>query len=228
MPVVDEPHRPARDPRELGGRERLEACALLGAEAAADELRPHADVVLAQAEGRGELVAGGEHPLGRHPGGEPVAVPGGDGRMRLERRLQLRRCLDGELDRHLGSGERRLGVAAGIVRRIGGEALLVEGLLRVDDVSEHLEVEGERRDPGARRLERVGRDDRDRLARVGGLGGEQRGARRQRELALRADHRPDTGTARAASRSSERTRPCAARRTKHRRVEHARRGARRP
>ncbi len=127
MAVVHEPHRPARDPRELGRRERLEARALLGTEAAADELGPHPDVVLAQPERPRELVAGGEHPLGRDPGGERVSVPGGDGGVRLERRLHLRRRVEGELDRHLGSGERRLGVAPGIVRRIGGEALLGSG-----------------------------------------------------------------------------------------------------
>ena len=110
--------------------------------------------------------------------------------MRLERRLHLRRRVEGELDRHVGSGERRLGVAPGIVRRIGGEALPVQALLRVDDVREDLEVEGERRDAGPCRLERVRRDDRDRLARVAGLGGEQRGPGRERELALRAEHGP--------------------------------------
>ena len=111
--------------------------------------------------------------------------------MGLERRLQLGRGLDGELDRHFRSREGCLGIAAGVVRRVRGEALLVERVRRVDDVREHLEVEGERGDPRPRGLQRVCRDDRDRLAGVAGLVGEQRAAGRQRELAVGADDGPD-------------------------------------
>ena len=47
------------------------------------------------------------------------------------------------------------------------------------------------RTPGTRRLERVGRDDRDRLARrTPGSTARSGDARRERELALGADHGP--------------------------------------
>ena len=192
MPVIDESHGPACDPRELGRRERLETRALLGSEGAADELRQHADVILAEAERLRELVACREHPLRRHPGGEAIAVPERDGGVRLERAVHLRGCLELELDPHLGGGERRLSITAGVVARIRGKALLVQGLLRVDDVREHLEVEGESHDTGLCRLQRVRRDDRDRLAGIAGLDSEKRGPGRQRKIALRSGHGPHT------------------------------------
>ena len=193
MPVVDEAHRPAGDPGELGRGERLEAGSLLGAEPAADELRPHADSILAEPERGRELVARREHPLRRHPGGEVVAVPGGDGGVGFESGLQLGGCVERELDRDLGGCKGSLRIAAGVVGRLLGEALRVQPFLQVDAVRQHLEIEGERGDPGPRRFERVRRDDRDRLARVGGLAGENRGGGRQREHALGPDRGPNPG-----------------------------------
>ena len=219
--VVDEPHGPARDPGELGSRERFEAGTLLGTEASPDELRSHPDVVPAQSEGLGELLARREHALGRHPDGELVAVPRGDGRVGLERRLQLGRGLDGELDRHLRSREGCLRIAAGVVRRVRGEALLVERVRRVDDVRQHLEVEVERGDPRPRGLQRVCRDDRDRLAGVAGLVGEQRAAGRQRELAVGADDGPDGRGSESGGEVERADAPVGGRRAKHRRVEHS-------
>ena len=93
VPVVDEPHRPAGDRAPA----RPPASASKPAPCLAPKPPPtnsvtHAHVVLAQPERRGELVAGREHALRRDPGGELVAVPRGDRRVRLERRLQLRRA----------------------------------------------------------------------------------------------------------------------------------------
>ena len=191
MAVVDEPHGPAGDPRQLGCSERLEAGALLAAEArrrrtpSAPGRRPSAARTPPRAP------RGREHPLRRDPGRELVAVPRGDGRVRLERRLQLRRRVELELDRHLGGGESRLGVTPGIVGRVADEALLVDGLLRIDDVGEHLDVERQSaRRPSARRLERVGRDDRDRLAGVAGLGGEERSRASSARARSRGRSRP--------------------------------------
>ena len=124
MTVVDEPNGASRDPRELGGRESLEACPLLAPEPTADEFRPHADVVLPEAERAGELVAGREHALGRDPRCEVIPVPRRHCAVRLEGRLQVCRGLERQLDRHLGGRESSLGVAAGIVGWVGRELLL--------------------------------------------------------------------------------------------------------
>ncbi len=229
MPVVDEPHGPARDPGELGRRERLEARALLGAEAAADELRPHPDVVPPQSERLRELLTRREHPLGRHPGGEVIAVPRGDGGVGLERRLHLGRRLDDELDRHLRSGEGRLGITAGVVRRVRGEALLVEGVRRVDDVCEHLEVGGERQRPRPapppaclpRRPRSAGRRSRARR-REAGRGSSAR-ARSPGPITART-----TGDRESCLEVERADAAVGDGRAEHRRVEHARRAARRP
>ena len=148
--------------------------------------------------------------------------------MGLERRLQLRGGRDRDLDRDLGRGERGLGVAAGVVARLADEVLLVHGLARVDDVPEHLDVERQRTHALARRLERVGRDDGDRLPGVAGLGREERSRARQRQLALGPDHRTN---ARHRERRLEVERAHASvrdGRAQHRRVEHPRQLRRRP
>ncbi len=209
--VVDEPHRPAGDPRKLGCGQRLEAGDVLGAEAAADELRrtrtsssrsPNA----AASSSRHEKIPCVEtQAVSWSPSHEATA------RVRLERRLDLGRRLELELDGHVGGGEGRLGVAAGIVGRVVGEALLVDGLLRVDDVAEAPRCRvPERADASSRRLERVGRDDRDRLRRR--TRARPRGAARASSASSSLSG-PITartpGTASAASRSSERTRPWA-------------------
>ena len=102
-----EAHRPAGGPRELGCEERLDARALLRAEAAADELRDHADALARKAEPRSELAPRVEHALRRDPRREPVAVPARDRGVGLERRLDVRGRLAGQLDEHLGSRDRR-------------------------------------------------------------------------------------------------------------------------
>ena len=148
VPVVDEPHGPAGDPRELGCGKRLEAGALLGAEArrrrtpSAPARRPCAARTPPASSSRAENI-----PWVETQAVSSVAVPRGDGGVRLERGLQLAGRVESELDRHLRGGERRLGVAPGIVGRLVDEALLVDGLLRVDDVREHLDVERERATP---------------------------------------------------------------------------------
>ena len=66
---------------ELGGRERLEAGALLARRSRRRRTpSDHAHVApCASPKRRRELLAGGEHALRRDPGGELVAVPRGDG-----------------------------------------------------------------------------------------------------------------------------------------------------
>ena len=81
--------------------------ALLAAEAAADVLRAHAHPLALDAEAPAELVAGREHALRRDPGRQLVLLPPGDGAVRLERRLQVARRLQGELDAHVGAGHAR-------------------------------------------------------------------------------------------------------------------------
>jgi hypothetical protein len=76
--------------------------------------------------------------------------------VRLERRLQLCRCLELDLDIHLCRGERRLGVAARLLRGLGGEALLAECLVRVDHVGKRLDLRRQRDERGEGLLERVG------------------------------------------------------------------------
>ena len=222
MAIVDEPDGPAGDAGQLGRGERLEAGALLAAEAAADELRPHPDVVLPQPERGRELLAGGEHALRRHPGGELVPVPRGDRRMGLERSLQLGGGGDRDLYRDLGRGERGLRVAAGVVARLADEVLLVHGLSRVDDVREHLDVERQRAHALAGGLERVGRDDGDRLPGVAGLGREERSRTRQRQLALGPDHSPNARHGEGRLEVERADAPMRDGRAQHRRVKHPR------
>ena len=141
--------------------------------------------------------------------------------MRLERGLQLCRRLQLELDGHLGGRERRLGVAAGVVGRVGREALLVDRLLRVDHMREHLDVERERPHASARRLGRIGGHDRDRLAGIHRLRQEDGVPRRQGELGLRPEHGPDA-VGRAGRVEVERTHaPVRDGRTEDGGVEHA-------
>ena len=166
-----EPHRPARRPGELGGEERLDARSLLGAEAAADELRDHAHVLRREPEAGRELPARVEHALGRHPGRQPVAGPARDGGVRLERRLDVGGRLAGQLDEHLGACDRPVRVAADGLARILGEALLLEpGVER--ERGQRLEPEPERRDALGQRVTRVRRHRRDRRTRPVRLGGE--------------------------------------------------------
>ncbi len=113
--------------------------------------------------------------------------------MRLERRLQLGRRIERELDRDVGRGEGRLGVATSLVGRVLGEALLVEPLLHVDEVRQNFEIECKRGNPCPRRFERVRCHDGDRRPGIRGLGGEERRLRRQRQLALRPDHGTNAG-----------------------------------
>ena len=113
-------------------------------------------------------------------------------RVRLERRLQLRRRVEIETStRHVGGSESRLGVTPRIVGRLADEVLLVDGLLRVDDVREHLDVERERLDAGPCRLERVGGDDGDRLAGVARLGREEWSRASSATARSRARSRPE-------------------------------------
>jgi hypothetical protein len=219
--VHHELHRTPGDPRELRRRERLETRALLAAEAAPDVLRPDPDIVRAQAECPRKLLARGEHPLGRDPRSQPVAVPGCDGAVRLERRLDLGRCLELELDRHLRPRERALGVASRVVGRVTREALLVDGLLRVDDVAQHLEVESESPDSGLRGLEGVRRDHGDRLAGKFRLVDEERREDGEAQLGLRREHGPHTWGRFRRVDVERANAPVGSGRPQHGRVEHA-------
>ena len=209
MTVVDESYGPAGEPRELGRSERLEACALFRAEPATDELRPHANVVLAQTERLCELVTGGEHPLRRHPGGETVAVPRRHRGVRLERGLQLRGCLERELDRHLRRGQRGLRVATCIVGRL----VVNRWSLTASCGSTHGRAPRGRARARASRLRRLPGVS----AATTAIGSPayagsaaSSGARVVSERSLSGPITARTpGLARAASRSSERTRPWA-------------------
>ena len=132
MPPEREPHRTAGRARELGREERLDAGALLAAEAAADELGEHAHLLGGEAEAARELASSVEHALGRHPRGQLVAVPLRDRGVRLERGLHVRGRLAGDLDAHLGGRERRVGLAAHALARVVREALLVEARVDVE------------------------------------------------------------------------------------------------
>ena len=74
-----------------------------------------------------ELAPRVEDPLRRDPCRERVALPAGDGGVRLERRLHVRGRLAGQLDARVGAGERGVGVAADRLARVLGEALLGRG-----------------------------------------------------------------------------------------------------
>ena len=131
-------------------------------------------------------------------------------RVRLERRLQLRRRLELELDRHLGGRERRLGVAPGIVGRLADEALLVDGLAagRRCGRAPRCRARARGRPPAPpracrpRRPRSAGRRSR---ARPRGAARASSATARSRARSPPAHPEPRS----AASRSSERTRPCA-------------------
>ena len=143
--------------------------------------------------------------------------------MRLERGLQLCRRLELELDRHLGGRERRLGVAAGVVGRVGREALLVDRLLRVD----HVRAAPRCRARAPAHLPRAASGVSAATTAIGwpaytGSDDEDGVPRRQRELALRPDHGPDA-VGRAGRVEVERAHaPVRDGRAEHGRVEHAR------
>jgi hypothetical protein len=99
MAVVHGAHRPVSLTSELGGRDRLEAGALFRSERAADVLRDHADLIRRESKQFGQLATCVEHALGREPDRERVALPARHRGMRLERRLQVIRRLELELDR---------------------------------------------------------------------------------------------------------------------------------
>ena len=84
----------------------------------------------------------------------------------------------------------------------------VDRLLRVDHMREHLDVERERPHTCARRLGRIGGHTA--IGWPAYTGSDKRmGFRVVRESSVSAEHGPDASVARAASRLSERTRPCA-------------------
>ena len=112
VPVVHQPHRSPRQARKLRSHERLPSRALLRSEAAADVLADHTHLIGTEAERLGELVPRRKHALRRDVRRQPVAVPQGDGGVRLERRLQVRRRLELQLDPYLGGLESRLDVPA--------------------------------------------------------------------------------------------------------------------
>ena len=112
--------------------------------------------------------------------------------MRLERRLQVRRGLELELDTHLRRGERGVDVSAAFLGGLAGEALIAQGLVRVDDVRQRVDREGEGLHTRSRGVDRVRGDHGDRLARVLRLVDEQRRLRREGDRRAGAEHRTHT------------------------------------
>ena len=186
-----EADRPTGGAGELRGEERLGPRALLGAEGAADVLGDHAHLLRREVEAPRQLASGVEDPLRRDPGGERVALPAGDGGMRLERRLHVRRGLAGQLDAGVGPGERGIGVPADGLARVLGEPLLVQARLEVERC-QRLEGGCECCEACRRGFGRVGRDHRNGCAGPCGLG-------RQRAVAVHGqrpfgpDHRAHPG-----------------------------------
>ena len=209
VPVVDETHRSAGDPRQLGGEDCLGAGALLAAEAAADVLGDHAHLVLADPEQPCELVARGEHALRRDPGGEPVAVP-------VERRPRAARAASADA-RGSRSGARRgrrpRRGAVSTSPRASSDGSRVKRCSRSASSGSTTCGSGstpsvERRDPRGCGFDTVGGDDGDRLAGVLRLGDEQRRPRRERDLALGAERRTHPGGGARRVEIEAVTRPC--------------------
>ena len=125
--VEREPHRPAGRARELGGEERLDAGALLAAEAAADVLGDHAHTLAGSPKRRESSRRASKmpwvetHAVSSSPSQRATAACGSSGRLHVRGRLA------GELDPHLGGRERRVGLAAHALERLVREALLRRG-----------------------------------------------------------------------------------------------------
>jgi hypothetical protein len=174
VPVVDEPNRATRLSRELGREDRLDAGALLRAEPASDERRDHTHLGAAKAEPLRELVSRPEHPLGGQPSGQLVAVPDGDGCVRLERRLQMVGRLELEHHRRVGGGKRLIDVAPGRFVGVARESLILQRRVGIDDVGLRVDLGRQRDDAGRRVLRRISRYDGEGLSCVLGLLGEGR------------------------------------------------------
>ena len=175
---------PPRSLCQLGGDHRVVAGRALGAEAAAHEAADDAHLVLRELERLGDLVPDAPKELSRGVDDERVALPFAGGLVRLERVVQdaLRAVLG--LDHGVRLGDAALDVAALVIARVGDEGLLRERLLGVEQRLEHLPLDVNRLDCGARLRDRVCRDRRDRLALVVRLVG-------QRLEVARPDHSPD-------------------------------------
>ena len=126
MPVVDEPHGPACDPRQLRRGKCLEARDLLAAEPAADELCPNSDVVLPQPEraassSRAEKIPCVEIQAVSWSPSQEATAPCGSSGVCSWADVRCSSSTD------LGGGEGCLGVTTRIVARFVDEALLVHG-----------------------------------------------------------------------------------------------------
>ena len=179
-------HRPVELAREQAERDELRVRRDLVAEAAADVLRDHAQLVGADPHGGrhhdhrepGELVVRGDRPLAR------AAVVLDERAVGLERRrVEAVEVELGDLDDVVGLGERRVDVAPLPDAGVGHvpAALLVEhgrAVLerhaRVDDDVERVVVDHHELGRVARELARLGDDGDDRLADVAHLADRER------------------------------------------------------
>ena len=142
--------------------------AALRAEAAADELRHHADVGLRQTEDRRDALAAREHALRGVVEREPAAVPGGRGGVRFHRVVELGRRHVGLVDADRRRRERGVERAA---RRVGRILIRLGRLVRSSRPASSSSspafaayVTRTRARGVGRDLERLGDDQRDRLA----------------------------------------------------------------
>ena len=98
MPVESDPHRRLGLARELNRRHGLHAKAGLRAEAAADMVRHHSDLVMVELVAFGDQLHQVEYRLRRDMHGKAVAIEAGDGCVRLEAGVLLRAGTECPLD----------------------------------------------------------------------------------------------------------------------------------
>ena len=164
------------------GNVGVRAGEVLRAESAAHRLADHAHVGERDAECLGDVVAHAVDALRALPDGEAVAVPLGDGAVRLHRAVQRAGCADLARDGHLSGGERLGDIAALEDERLAPDEVVLdprshraalECLLDGDGEGERLDRGAHESCGGAGDLLRDRTDCGDGLAGVGDLGIEE-------------------------------------------------------
>ena len=119
---LDPFHRPPQAARHRGQQDVLGIDVTLGAEAAADVRRDHADLFFGEAQGRGDRGADGERHLGRRPDRQPTVRSLGldQHAARLDRHRGHARHGEPRLDDHVRFTEATGDVADHAVGRAGG------------------------------------------------------------------------------------------------------------